>query len=264
MTEMQTPDKPRLHLGCGDRVHSEWVNADINATADGVMDLDVRGGLPFPDESFEAVYHAHLIEHLTPEEGKAFMDECARVLKPGGVLRVTAPDLEGIVTGYLRELDAADRGKKGAEERYDWLLVELLDQLVRTRSGGRMLRWWAGEDVRAHDFVEQRMGEQFRRSRTVIDEHRKAHGSAPEWATTEPDEPDASAEVEFRRSGEVHRWMYDRFGLRRLLRGIGFSKVQRCLPSESAIEGWEGFLLEIDDDGRTRKPDSIAVEGVKP
>ena len=40
--------------------------------------------------------------------------------------------------------------------------------------------------------------------------------------------PEASAayrESAFRRSGEVHRWMYDRLSLRRLLEQTGFGEL---------------------------------------
>lgn len=47
-------------------------------------------GLPFPDESIESIISHHFMEHV----GDGFvplMDECHRVLKPGGVLRVIVP-----------------------------------------------------------------------------------------------------------------------------------------------------------------------------
>lgn len=47
-------------------------------------------GLPFPDQSIESIISHHFMEHV----GDGFiplMDECHRVLKPGGVLRIIVP-----------------------------------------------------------------------------------------------------------------------------------------------------------------------------
>src|SRR3989338_5668159 len=50
--------------------------------------------LEFADNTFYAVYHSHLLEHLPKRYVPVFLQECWRVLKPGGILRVVVPDLE--------------------------------------------------------------------------------------------------------------------------------------------------------------------------
>lgn len=47
-------------------------------------------GLPFPDESIESIISHHFMEHLR-DGFVPLMDECHRVLKPGGILRVIVP-----------------------------------------------------------------------------------------------------------------------------------------------------------------------------
>lgn len=121
----------------------EWTNLKFSALpqADGgvIQHFDIRRSLPFPADTFDAVYALHIVEHLTPEEGQAFVAEVFRVLRPGGIFRVSTPDLEGTVRAYLERLEeSAQQRTKQAIVRYDWAVLELLDQMVRDRSGGRM------------------------------------------------------------------------------------------------------------------------------
>lgn len=61
---------------------------------------DIRYGLPFPDQSVQYIYTAHCLEHLTQVEGAYVLHEAFRVLRPGGTLRVTVPDLRHVISLY--------------------------------------------------------------------------------------------------------------------------------------------------------------------
>jgi predicted SAM-dependent methyltransferase len=56
------------------------------------------------DGSVGAVLTQHFIEHLTRAQAQGFLAECCRVLKPGGKLRVSTPDLAAIVRDYTASL----------------------------------------------------------------------------------------------------------------------------------------------------------------
>jgi predicted SAM-dependent methyltransferase len=71
-----------------------WINVDLRPRSADVIAVDVRRGLPFPDGIFDYVFHEHMIEHLDRADGIAFLEECVRVLRPGGRRRVVAPDLD--------------------------------------------------------------------------------------------------------------------------------------------------------------------------
>ena len=67
----------------------------------------------------------------------------------------------------------------------------------------------------------------------------------------------------FRRSGEVHRWMYDRFSLALALRDAGYTDISRFRADTSRIPGFEEYGLDAAN-GAVRKPDSLFMEAVKP
>ncbi len=96
---------PRLHLGCGTNVLAGWVNIDRVARAPGVAtDIDPTT-LPYPDASVAEVLAEHLFEHFSfAEEGLVWM-EMARVLCPGGVLRLEVPDFEWVCARFLEARD---------------------------------------------------------------------------------------------------------------------------------------------------------------
>lgn len=89
-----------LHLGCGQVYLPGWINLDAESTKADVKH-DLRKPLPYGEESIDFVYSEHLIEHLTAEEGEAFLKEARRVLRKGGVMRIATPDLDYVVFKYL-------------------------------------------------------------------------------------------------------------------------------------------------------------------
>lgn len=60
--------------------------------------------MPFDDETFDAVVCAHVIEHFPAQKGMTLMEDCRRLLKPGGWLIVSVPD-----ASYFRLVYHQDR-----------------------------------------------------------------------------------------------------------------------------------------------------------
>jgi SAM-dependent methyltransferase len=248
-----------LNLGCGSRHHPEWINLDFTAHDPDVVAHDLRAPLPFEEAHFDAVYHSHVLEHLPKPLAPVFLRECHRVLRPGGVLRVAVPDLERIARLYLDNLRGALAGDALARDRYDWMMIELCDQMARHASGGEMLAWWKQNPMPAEEFVYERVGSEARECiRRLREDADRAANQDPAGYARDP-----AAVGTFRLSGEVHQWMYDRFSLGRLLMETGFRNVAVCAADVSAIADFNRYLLDIEPDGAVRKPDSLFMEGFK-
>ncbi|HEX6523625.1 MAG TPA: methyltransferase domain-containing protein [Streptosporangiaceae bacterium] len=65
--------------------------------------LDITEPLPFEDGSVDWVYAEHLIEHVPLLDAINWLAEVRRILAPGGLLRITTPDLRAYAAGYLTE-----------------------------------------------------------------------------------------------------------------------------------------------------------------
>jgi len=104
--------KRGLNVGCFvnmllNTIETQWLNIDAldlatyaKAYGYSFQQLDART-LPFPDDSFDYLVASHFLEHLTADEGIVFLQECHRVLKPGGLIRIAVPDAEKLILEYL-------------------------------------------------------------------------------------------------------------------------------------------------------------------
>jgi predicted SAM-dependent methyltransferase len=107
----------------------------LRKTAQNIVVYDLAKGIPAADNSVEVVYHSHLLEHLDREVGEAFVREVHRVLRPGGIQRISVPDLERYVRAYLQHLNSDD----GSGDHDDYI-VPMLEQSVRREAHGTSLQ----------------------------------------------------------------------------------------------------------------------------
>jgi SAM-dependent methyltransferase len=180
-----------------------------------VVCWDLRRGIPFPNSTFDVVYHSHVLEHIEREEAPSFLRECRRVLRPGGILRVVVPDLEQLARTYLGVMN---KPSEQAPEEHDAAVDGIFDQMVR-----RIPK------LRAQRPPVVRLLESVFVGDTA-------------------------------RSGELHRWMYDRLSLPQLLSVSGFDEILVVDHRTSRILAWGSFQLDIEPDGSPYKPGSLYVE----
>ena len=126
------PRPLRLHVGSGGHHLDGWVNLDIEPLEGVDVVLDVTRGIPY--RSAAAVFAEHFLEHLEVDRAVAFLLDVHRALAPGGVLRLSTPNLEWVMAtnyaaGEERDPVAVNRAFHAWGHRFLWdrrLLEEAL------------------------------------------------------------------------------------------------------------------------------------------
>ncbi|OUC13632.1 MAG: methyltransferase [Alkalinema sp. CACIAM 70d] len=273
-----------VNIGCGQTLHPDWINLDLVPSSPAVRSFDIRRGLPFAERTCDVCYSSHVLEHLQPAQASFLITETFRVLKPGGILRIVVPDLEQIARLYLASLEQSLSGDSQAIAQLDWMRLELLDQMTRTQAGGEMGKYLDRLNDQNPDldkaFVRSRMGAEIDNyyQAKKLTRWQKIQSKQPTWYLQKirvkiaelfvlliagKQAQEGFQEGLFRNSGELHRWMYDRFSLQQLLSQTGFIKIQVCQATESRIPNFNHFELDTLQ-GQIRKPDSLFMEAVKP
>ncbi|MDV6236892.1 methyltransferase domain-containing protein [Leptospira ellisii] len=267
-----------VNLGCGSRYHKAWTNIDFLKSGPDVIQHDLRSGIPLKADSADVVYHSHVLEHFSRQDGLTFLRNCFRILKPGGFIRVVVPDLETIISEYLLQMKSAKEGNIEAAARYDWILLELFDQAVRNFSGGDMLGHWKRNPIPAEEYIIERLGSEVKnalkeiRSQSVVSDKQysptilsRIIARSKRYCLRILGYTHEMAEIgKFRKSGEIHYWMYDEYSLKRALLEAGFVNPSRRAADQSAIADFNSYSLDTEIDGSVRKPDSLFVEAMKP
>jgi len=70
--------------------------------------MDIRKKWKMANLSVDIVFCSQVLEHFDPDEGEKIVKEMYRVLKKGGKLRLSVPDLEKIAKNYLNEHEGED------------------------------------------------------------------------------------------------------------------------------------------------------------
>ena len=265
----------KLNLGCGGLFYQSWLNVDF-LPRPCVQGYDLTKPLPFTDDSFDATYSSHVLEHFSRDQGKKFIEEQFRVLKKGGVCRVVVPDLEMLCRSYLDKLEKAIPGTDCSMLSYEWGVIELIDQMTREVSGGQM-RAFLNKYSNQLEEISDRVGDEALakqgREVTLVGERSDIPGNFAKLGESVSNrlkrkwlkfKSKFSAGDDPRKSGESHKWMYDRISLANLMREVGFIECEVTTFEQSRIANWNEGNLDISLYGNfPRKPDSLYMEGIK-
>jgi predicted SAM-dependent methyltransferase len=84
-----------LNAGCGTHYANGWTNVDVWEGENTTPDIKVNPGEPYPfeDNTFDAVYLGHVLEHISWGDVPAFLEDIQRVAKPGASILIVGPDV---------------------------------------------------------------------------------------------------------------------------------------------------------------------------
>ena len=266
-----------LNLACGSKISKvgNWTNVDFQSPLENVIELDILQNLTYPTGTFDVVYSSQFIEHLTLKEGKDVLVNIAKIMKPNGVIRLVTPDLEELCSTYLETLKIL-KGSSDAQQsgRYDWIKLEMFDQVVRDVSGGAALEFLDSCDNSTKNYFSERIGlsssgyfdtAMSQKEGSAFQFLKEKFNRLPRWTYRNLRNilaTDTMRIGRFRRSGEVHRYMHDVFSLTRLLNESGFRTVRRVSPHKSRIADWKKYQLDVVD-GVVDAPLSLFIEAVR-
>jgi predicted SAM-dependent methyltransferase len=107
---LQATEEPRLQIGAGPIRLPGWLNTDLIS---GDIYLDLTRRLPLPDEAISFAFGEHVIEHITEKAADRLLRELHRILRPGGVLRLTTPELGKLIAIYEDRNPVISRAEYG-------------------------------------------------------------------------------------------------------------------------------------------------------
>lgn len=89
----------KLEIGSGPKKRSGWLTLDYCKGADVFWNL--THPLPFPDNCFNEIYSSHVLEHFKHQQLIQLLSELHRVLKPGGKMLISVPNINLYISAYL-------------------------------------------------------------------------------------------------------------------------------------------------------------------
>ena len=89
-----------LHLGCGPINHPKFINVDGMPLQHVHYVRNINDLSPFKDGSVDLIYASHCLEHFSHQKIFTVLIEWHRVLKKGGILRLSVPDFDLLLKMY--------------------------------------------------------------------------------------------------------------------------------------------------------------------
>ena len=93
----------KLHLGCGDYWFNGFINVDHIKYGGTDMVWDIRQSMPFLPEVVERIEAYEVLEHFNRLEVQDLLVEWMRLLIPEGTVKISVPDMDGLIEKYTQD-----------------------------------------------------------------------------------------------------------------------------------------------------------------
>lgn len=140
------PVVTRLNWGCGEHPEPGWINSDLKDGPGIDISCDIRDGMPLGDGSIDYIVSIHALPMISYPDLVPVLQELRRLLRPGGVLRLSLPDVNKGIRAYVD----GDR---------DYFLIP--DEEVESPGGKFVVHMlWYGYSVTmfTEDFIQELLG----------------------------------------------------------------------------------------------------------
>ncbi len=265
-----------VNIACGTVYVNGWKNFDYAPHSSSVIRANLLERLPILDCEVDVVYSSHFLEHIPRNLVSAFLSECFRIAKPAGHVRLVLPDMEELCGAYLTERQCGEHAKA------DFLVLEMLDQCVRTTTGGELGAYYAqlqsapAVNSEMLEYVRMRTGHDFLPFRDLRAANGLDHLPIPAIVLGKLEQlyirallallPSAfrAENVSMASVGERHTWIYDFRSVAQLLMRAGFVDVRRVSATTSGITDFPFYPLDVTKGGQARKgAESMYIEAVR-
>jgi SAM-dependent methyltransferase len=138
-------EKQLLNVGCGTHYIDGWVNTDVwqdhSTTPDVLVKMDEP--YPFDDDTFDAIYLGHVLEHIAWPRLGVFLTDMVRIAKPGAPVLAVGPDVHKCIKRWANKLEPWDMVVSTMEHQ------DVDSQIYHMSDDGKYLtktppEWWDG------------------------------------------------------------------------------------------------------------------------
>lgn len=155
--------KLQLHIGCGDRYIPGFIHVDARKLPHVDIVTAVDQLHMFADGSVDLIYCSHVLEHIRRGDESVVLREWHRVLRAGGLLRISVPDFDSMVTwhkqtGKLDDIMGLLYGRQNHEYNIHYQVFDFgrLSQLLLWAGFGEIRRYdWSKTIHKDYDDFSQ-------------------------------------------------------------------------------------------------------------
>jgi SAM-dependent methyltransferase len=87
----------KINLGCGFDIRPGYYNVDLNDFHSPDYVADISDLKEFPNDHYHEIIAQDVLEHMTRDVAKRAFNEWARLLSPGGIMKIRVPSLLGLL-----------------------------------------------------------------------------------------------------------------------------------------------------------------------